>query len=297
MKIVFGIVGGFVLSLSMTARGGPANTGTPAAQYAALFKEYRPASGGIRSAKTDEQRRLHVERLGKFPARFLALADKHPKDPVALKAIRQAIQAIGSTDSAAQISWEMNHANIPVGIADDSPGKVVALLLRDHLHSDQLGPVIDRMRYGYRMEFEKFLRAVLRENSHREMQALAYLALARFLNDRLQMVRLAGDRPGLPGFSKKVFGENYLPNLKQRKQAGLAKEIETLFERATKFADVKTPRGGTVAAQAKMELHGIRHLSVGKVAPEIKGKDQDGRQFKLSDYHGKVVLLYFWMEY
>ena len=231
-----------------------------------------------------------MERLGKFPARFLALADKHPKDPVALKAIRQAIQAIGSTDSAAQISWEINHANIPVGITDDSPGKVVALLLRDHLHSDQLGPVIDRMRYGYRMEFEKFLRAVLRENSHREMQALACLALARFLNDRLQMVRLAE-------FSKKVFGENYLPNLNQRKQAELAKEIETLFERATKFADVKTPRGGTVAAQAKMELHGIRHLSVGKVAPEIKGKDQDGRQFKLSDYRGKVVLLYFWMEY
>lgn len=176
----FGIVGGMALSIL------PVSAGTPAAQYAALFKEYGPASGGIRSAKTDAQRQLHVERLGRFPARFLALAEKHPKDPIALKAIRQAIQAIGSTDTASQIAWEMNHATIPVGITDDAPSKVVTLLLRDHLSSNQLGPVIDRMRYGYRMEFEQFLRAVLRENTHHEMQGLACLALAQFLNDRLR---------------------------------------------------------------------------------------------------------------
>lgn len=288
----FGILGAGALSLLIATSSGAAD-----AEYTALLKQYSTASGGIRTAKTDEERRLHVERLGNFPARFLALAEKHPKNPVALKAIRQAIQAIGSTDSASQIAWEMNHANIPVGITDGSPGKVVALLRRDYLRSGQLGPVIDRMRYGYRMEFEKFLRAVLRENSHRDMQGLASLALARFLNDRLRAVQLAADRPGMAEFNRKVFGKNYLPELKQRQRDGLAKEIETLFEQAAKFADVKTPRGGTVAVQAKMELHGIRHLSVGKVVPEIKGPDQDGRDFKLSDYRGKVVLLYFWMEY
>lgn len=292
----FGILGAGVLCLLIATSSGADDAGAPDAEYAALLKQYSTASGGIRTAKTDEERRLHVERLGKFPARFLALAEKHPKNPVALKAIRQAIQAIGSTDSASQIAWEMNHANIPVGITDGSPDKVVALLRRDYLRSDQLGPVIDRMRYGYRMEFEKFLRAVLRENSHRDMQGLASLALARFLNDRLRAVQLAADRPGMAEFNRKVFGKNYLPELKQRQRDGLAKEIETLFEQAAKFADVKTPRGGTVATQAKMELRGIRHLSVGKVAPEIKGPDQDGRDFRLSDYRGKVVLLYFWME-
>lgn len=33
---------------------------------------------------------------------------------------------------------------------------------------------------------------------------------------------------------------------------------------------------------------------VGKVAPDIRGKDLDGKKFKLSDYRGKVVLLDFW---
>ena len=32
-------------------------------------------------------------------------------------------------------------------------------------------------------------------------------------------------------------------------------------------------------------------------AQEIEGQDQDGKRFKLSDYRGKVVLLYFWSEY
>jgi peroxiredoxin len=41
----------------------------------------------------------------------------------------------------------------------------------------------------------------------------------------------------------------------------------------------------------------MRFLSVGREALDIEGVDQDGKQFKLSDYRGKVVLLYFWSEY
>ena len=36
---------------------------------------------------------------------------------------------------------------------------------------------------------------------------------------------------------------------------------------------------------------------LGKQAQEIEGEDQDGKRFKLRDYNGKVVLLYFWGEY
>ena len=45
---------------------------------------------------------------------------------------------------------------------------------------------------------------------------------------------------------------------------------------------------------AENGLFVMRHLSVGKVAPEITGQDIDGRPFKLSDYRGKVVMLSFW---
>ena len=76
------------------------------------------------------------------------------------------------------------------------------------------------------------------------------------------------------------------------------KESENRFEEAAnKYADVKTAFDGTVGRKAKSELFELRHLSLGKAAPEVEGVDQNGRQFKLSDYRGKVVLLDFWSEF
>ena len=43
-----------------------------------------------------------------------------------------------------------------------------------------------------------------------------------------------------------------------------------------------------------MELKFLRTLRIGRTAPEIKAKDLDEKEFKLSDYRGKVVLLDFW---
>jgi len=72
-------------------------------------------------------------------------------------------------------------------------------------------------------------------------------------------------------------------------------EVEALLEQAAaKHGDVKLPFGGTVGDNARTELFAMRHLAVGKVAADIEGPDQDGVRFKLSDYRGKVVLLYFW---
>ena len=54
---------------------------------------------------------------------------------------------------------------------------------------------------------------------------------------------------------------------------------------------------GVNSAYAQSVPCGGRFLSVGKSAPDIEGDDQDGKSFKLSNYRGKVVLLYFWQEY
>jgi hypothetical protein len=86
-----------------------------------------------------------------------------------------------------------------------------------------------------------------------------------------------------------------------RKEAGadrLAAAAEKAFEAVLKdYADC--PRliranAGTVGEMARSELFELRHLRVGKSAPEIEGEDLDGAKFKLSDYRGKVVVLDFW---
>lgn len=47
-------------------------------------------------------------------------------------------------------------------------------------------------------------------------------------------------------------------------------------------------------AQVKSKVFVIEKLSIGCVAPDIEGTDQDDKSFKLSDYRGQVVLLDFW---
>ena len=71
---------------------------------------------------------------------------------------------------------------------------------------------------------------------------------------------------------------------------------QALTRAADKYGDVKIVFGGLVGDKAKSELYELRHLSIGMKAPEIDGEDQDGKQFKLSDYKGKVVLLDFWSQ-
>ncbi len=297
MKPIVGAISTISLSLLIAVETVQADPGTPRQQYSAILKEYNPASGGLRKATTDLERKAAVERLATFASKFVELAAKHPKDPIALTALRQAVQAVGSTDSAAQITWETNRSDYPAGCTDGSAAGTVALVLRDHVLSEQLGPVVDRMRYGYRMEYEKCLSTVLEKNPHHEIQALTCLALAQFLNDKLRVLQLAEDRPELADCYNIVFGKDYLSELQRLGRAKLAARIEKLFERAVnEYGDVKF-RAGTVGETAKSELYDIRHLAIGKVAPDIEGKDQDGTKFKLSDYRGKVVLLYFWSEF
>jgi thiol-disulfide isomerase/thioredoxin len=77
----------------------------------------------------------------------------------------------------------------------------------------------------------------------------------------------------------------------------LRQESVGYFERLTKdFGDQPHWQHGTMAKFAAVKLEALRHPLplVGKPAPEVVGADVDGRQFKLSDYRGKVVLLVFW---
>ncbi len=204
-----------LLPLSTSSGQSQDKPAAPKQQYSALMKEYGPASGALRKASTDLERKAAVERLAEFSSKFIDLAEKNPDDPVALMALRQAVQAVGSTDSAAQITWETNRSDFPAGNTDGSAEKTVALVLRDHVLSNKLGPVIDRMRYGYRLVYEECLSAVLEKNPHREVQALTCLVLAQYLQDKLRMIRLTEDRRELAECYEIVFGKHFLPALRR----------------------------------------------------------------------------------
>jgi hypothetical protein len=185
------------------------------------------------------------------------------------------------------------------GWGQESPqAKAIALLLRDHLQSDRLGETCKRVNFGFRQECETFLRTVLTESPHREVQGQACLRLAQFLAGLVEKLDSMKEQPELVRRCEGLFGKDYIAALQRQDHVTVMKEAEALYERASvEYGDVKLPYDETVGGVAQMDLFDIQHLAVGKMAAEIDGEDQDSRPFRLSDYRGKVVLLYFWSEY
>ena len=281
--LMFGLV-------AVAADEAPSAQAAPAEQYQALLKEYQTASSSG-TVLTDEERMQFVGRVYKLrntlALKFIDLAEKYPTDAIALDALMQAV-------------WQVNGTPWPVELVgtDDASARALALLERDHVQSEQLGSVCQRIAFGFREEYEPFLRAVLKKNPHREVQAQACLGLAHFLNNRLQRLELIKEQPELGREFEGLFGKEYLRRLQRQDHDGAAKQAEELLERAGRdFGDVKLPDGGTVGEKAAAERFEMRHLVVGKEAPGIEGEDQEGEKFRLSDYRGKVVLLDFWQEY
>jgi hypothetical protein len=141
---------------------------------------------------------------------------------------------------------------------------------------------------------EKLLRAVLERNPHHTAQAQACFALGKYLRRQEQLARLLSNDEAQRQRIEQFYGEDYVQHLAELDIEKASQEAEKLFERVIeKHSDVPSLRG-TLADRAKSELFELRHLAIGKQAPEIEGEDIDGQQFKLSDYRGKVVVLDFW---
>ncbi len=303
-----------VLTLSVAAAQDKVGdkSATPAEQYQALLKEFNEAARvAYLEGKSDDERSEAIARIDQLSPRFLELAATNPMDPIALDALVQVVNL--------EMYLQNNTAHAGRG-KDSLEAKAIVILLRDHIRSDKLGEACRRMSYGFSKECETFLRTVLEMNPHRDVQGLACLRLAQFLNARSQRLDLLHEQP--PGAMLSArrehgdakptpchppqmakgyegwFGEDYLATLQRQDRAAAVREAEAFFERAAEqYGDVKLPYADTVGVKAKADLHEIRHLSVSKEAPDIDGADQDGKRFKLSDYRGKAVLLYFWSEY
>jgi hypothetical protein len=303
MSCILGELLAFAMGLSLVEAeiGVQDNPASPSEQYKAILKESQDqynashrafvASAPAGQQPSDEKRMEFVGRAYRIKyeqaPKLVALAEKYPDDPVALDALTQAV-------------WQVNTVPWPVNLVgkDEARPRAFALLRRDHLRSERLGPLCERISYGFCAEYEPFLREVLEKNPHKEVRGQACLALGQFLHNRSLRLDLVRDQPALASEFADLYGREYLESLLRQDRSKATGEAETFLERAARdYGDVKLPDGGTIAEKAEPELFGIRRLSVGKMAPDIEGSDQDGVRFKLSDYRGKVVLLDFWSEY
>jgi hypothetical protein len=139
-----------------------------------------------------------------------------------------------------------------------APAAVERLTTR-YIESERLGDICRQLGYNPAPATEAALTKIIEKNPHREVKAQACCALG--------MYYVNTNRPA---------------------------DAEKRFEEViASYGDVPSYRG-TLGESAKSQIHEIRDLAVGKVAPEIEGEDVDGKSLKLSQYRGKVVVLDFW---
>jgi hypothetical protein len=262
----------------------------------------------IRSKATDLLLRDHlasaklgrvVEMLGasqdkKSAALLRAILDKNPSKEVKAEAAvalarqmqaRVAIVKQFKDNPQVAESVELNYGTDYVDeLQNADPAKLEAEA--EKLYAELTEQYLPNMKPGsiailcqqlyYTNDSEMLLRALYTRDKRDEVRGVACLVLARVL-------MRSADR---------------LTTSDAKAAETMHKESEKLLEEAAeKYADVKTAFDGTVGRKAKSELFELRHLSVGNAAPEVKGVDQDGKHFKLSDYKGKVVLLDFWSQF
>src|SRR5262249_36343764 len=136
-RLVAGLVPMLLLFLAAPPGNAQDKPPTPAEQFKALRKEAeRAGSSGV--PLTDEERLKFVGRAYHhrfaIARKFLDLAEKYPNDPIALDALMQAV-------------WQVNGTPWPVELVgeDTARPRSFELILRDHIKSDKLGPLCQRV--------------------------------------------------------------------------------------------------------------------------------------------------------
>ena len=228
-----------------------------------------------REAKTPEERREVSKLMPKpqeFAEKFKKLAEENPKSEIGLKALLWIAQ------------------NVRGGPAST---EAIAQVLADYPEAKEIENVVGLMAVGNPSpDTETTLKQIIEKSPHDVVKAKATYALASALKRIVDLNgRLASDEKMAEAFAKQM-GEKTMEYM--AKVGTDTTRIEELYQKIVdEYPDVEMGRRtlGKIASGALFEM---RNLAIGKIAPEIVGKDFDEVEFKLSDYRGKVVVIDFW---
>lgn len=168
----------------------------------------------------------------------------------------------GAPEALAAATWIL--LNTPDG---PEVAKAAEVIQQEHTRDTNLVSLCEELERMRPRCAKPLLAAILKDNPSTEVRGTACLTLATLYKAESQ------------------YGQN----------KSATAEAEKHFERVvTQFGQVTRPGGAKLAETAQRERSELRRLTIGQPAPEIEGEDLDGRPLKLSDYHGKVVVLTFW---
>ncbi len=247
---------------------------------AAIQQEYKDAEDGYHKAAqslpdSPEGRANTLELWKQF--------NKKQSD-LFMSAVELARAKPKSEESFAALEWVVNTVS---GLSPPSGPSALEILTRQYADNPRIGKVITVLAYYLPQDSSPafqpgvdLLKAVVEKNPDRVARGQAALGLAWLAKRKFQQAEPKGgpDAAALAAQAEQAF-ESVVHDY------GDCPNLRTVGVR---------PPASTLGGEAEPELFELRHLSIGRAAPEIQGEDLDGGGLKLSDYRGKVVLLVFW---
>lgn len=210
--------------------------------------------GKYRAAKKEEDRQ---ELLKSYAEKFLAYAKANPK----------------ADDAPQALSYIMQ---LPLRGGKDNPKTAaLAILNKEHVKNPAIAKHLRSILQSGDKEAAKFARSVFEENPDKTARAHAAKAL---MKSREQVVQLA----------ERLKDEDLRERFeKARGKNAVAEILEQAKTAEKEIAEYRSKLQG--------ELKGVfPDLSVGAAAPEIVSRTLEGKEVKLSDLKGKVVVLDIW---
>jgi hypothetical protein len=237
--------------------------------YFALFKD----------AKTDEDYEA-IAKTAKRPdpapyrAQARAIVDEKPSDPVALDAI----------------TWLLTELR-----AGTEQKELLAIVEKHHMQSDKLVPLARTLASDTKNGGREFVEKLVEKSPSADVRGSALYALAGAKQRDLDGARRIQSTKDDDESAKleKRYGDRYA-DLKGMDVAAEQKRVEDMLERTVREFPSVAFNKSTLGERAAADLFEAHNLQVGKVAPDIVAEDLDGKEFRLADYRGKIVLLDFW---
>ena len=190
-------------------------------------------------------------------AKFRQLAERHPGTLVELKSL----------------AFILAESRLPPHPAFESDAQwALKRLSQQHAANPAIGDVLMEVWFSFswvgRQPMIDFYERIIKENKDKSAVAQAKLSLAttiRRTNERGALESKPNNRPA-----------------DEKRSTELFREIVTQHE------------GTEAAKRASHYLFEIEHLQIGMKAPDIVGKDVDGKPIRLTNFKGKIIYLDFW---
>jgi thiol-disulfide isomerase/thioredoxin len=226
-----------------------------AKQRQELEKELREAKTA--AEKQEIQKKALVGPGPKFAERFLELAEKNPGDPSALDAALAALQAAGGPQS-------------------EMFAKAIAFLEKNYAAKPEIKKALRGLSGLPDERVLKLFKEVVAKNPDHKTQAAACKAIVQANKMAVQFAEAIKNNPQVRPRAEAQLGKEFIAKLVDG--AGKAKEDAEEWTKILKdkYTDV------------------VPDLSIGKPAPEVVSQEINGKEVKLSDLKGKVVVLDIW---